>query len=47
MSALRRVGRAPADACPADVPGLLATTTYDGLTVRPLYGPETASSAFC
>ena len=41
LSALRRVGRAPAGAVPGDVPELLATTTYDGLTVRPLYGPET------
>ncbi|MEU4221898.1 methylmalonyl-CoA mutase family protein, partial [Actinoplanes sp. NPDC026623] len=41
LAALRRVGRAPAGAEPAEVPDLLATTTYDGLTVRPLYGPET------
>jgi len=41
LAALRRVGRAPADATPADVADLLATTTYDGLTVRPLYRPET------
>ncbi|GIE91518.1 methylmalonyl-CoA mutase family protein [Actinoplanes regularis] len=41
LSAVRRVGRAPDDAQPVDVENLLATTTYDGLTVRPLYGPET------
>src|SRR5690349_5631408 len=37
LSALRRTGRAPAEARPGDVLDLLTTTTYDGLAVRPVY----------
>ncbi|MEU7909008.1 methylmalonyl-CoA mutase family protein [Actinoplanes sp. NPDC049118] len=40
LGVLRKAGRAPDGATPADVAELLAATTYDGLTVQPLYGPE-------
>src|SRR4029453_3788090 len=36
-AALRRSGRLPADAPPEAVEEALATATYDGVTVRPLY----------